>query len=100
MNVVGPILFKCLYYLEGDSSAELITRPGMISMSSCGQENFICDPEFKNPLSTGHGIIRPGRCVSHKNAYKGRGKTKGGGRKTFELQLDMLTTTPQRRSFI
>ena len=61
-------------FLGGGPGAELITRPGRISMSLCDQKNLNVIQSLKNPLMTCRRTVGPCGTCRVKVSTKGRVK--------------------------
>ena len=71
--VLGVYCLSRLYCLGGGPGIGLITHPGRLSMSLCGQKSMYVFHSLI-PSPTGRGSVRPGRRGSRKGTYKGEVK--------------------------
>ena len=71
--VLGVYCLSCLCCLGGGPGIGLITHPGRLSMSLCGQKSVYVTHSLI-PSPTGRGSVRLGRRGSRKDTYKGEVK--------------------------
>ena len=69
--VLGVYCLSCLCCLGDGPSIGLITHPGRLSMSLCGQKSMYV---IHSLIPTGRGSVRPGWRGSRNGTYKGEVK--------------------------